>query len=95
MVDKEVFKIIQLTPNLAMIADDHCFIVGKPRIKSGSPIKIEKPRYYTTVAQAVRGALQQAMREKVQNSEITTLRQFIERQEVLQKEFENLLNPLE
>ena len=78
-----------------MIADDHCFIVGKPRIKSGSLIKIEKPRYYTTVAQAVRGALQQAMREKVQNSEITTLRQFIERQEVLQKEFENLLNPLE
>lgn len=95
MVNKEVFKIIQLTPNLVMIADNHCYIVGKPRLKPGKSIKVEKPRYYTTVAQAIKGALQQAMRDKVQNGETTTLRQFIEQQEMLQEEFEKLLTPLE
>jgi len=41
-------KMIQLTEDLAMIADDHCYIVGKPRQRPGRPVEMENPTYYTT-----------------------------------------------
>lgn len=56
---------------------------------------IGQAEYYTTAAQAVRGALAITMRQRVADGSITTLRQFIEEQERLQDEFKRLLEPLE
>ena len=70
---------IQLTKNLAMIADDSCYIVGTPREKADKGVVLDKPTYYTTAAQAVQGALHRAMRQAIKDGSITTLREFVQR----------------
>ena len=72
---------IQLTDDLVMIADDHCYIVGTPRERPGRPVEICNPTYYTTAGQAVHGALNRAIRQGVRDGNITTLREFIQEQE--------------
>lgn len=86
---------IQLTKDLAMIADKRCYIVGKPKQKPGKAIEIQYPTYYSTAEQAVKGALGRHMRELVADGSITTLRQFVEEQDRRREELENLIAPLE
>ncbi len=86
---------IQLTKDIVMIADRHCYIIGKPRERPGRPLEVQELTYYTTAAQAVQDALNRAMRQSVADGSITTLRQFIEEQERLKKEFQTLIKPLE
>ncbi len=89
---------IQLTENLAVIADDLQYILGKPvqRERNGSIVtEIRRPRYYPTLEGAVRGAVVQTVRDRVQSEEITTLRDFLREYKHITDEFKELLNPLE
>lgn len=93
---------IQLTKDLWMTADNHCYIVGllnktrREAVQRGRKDSVlRNPKYYSTAAQAVRGALETAMRIAVKDDEITTLRQFIQEQERLRGELELLVAPLE
>lgn len=86
---------IQLTEKLAMIADDSCYIIGKPRQRADKGLVMDNPTYYSTAAQAVRGALGRAMRQTVKNNEVTTLQEFIQEQERLCAELERLIAPLD
>lgn len=86
---------IQLSNNLAMTADDHGYIVGKPRQKPDKGIVLDNPTYYTTVPQAVQGALDRGMRQAVADGCVTTLGQFIEEQERQMERLKKLLAPLE
>lgn len=52
---------IQLTRDLWMDADEHCYIVGKPRQSADKVVRLDKPTYYTTAAQAVSGACARAL----------------------------------
>lgn len=86
---------IQLTKGFAMIADDCCYTVGKPRQKADGRIVLDKPTYYSTAAQAVQGALKRAMRQGVADGSITILRQFTQEQERLRIGLERLIAPLD
>ncbi len=93
---------IQLTKDLAMIADDHCYIVGVLNKQRGEDTQggrkasqILSPTYYPTAAQAVQGALNRVMRTAVKDGSITTLREFIQEQDRLRAELEKLIAPLE
>lgn len=86
---------IQLTKDLAMTADERCYIVGKPRQTRDRGIELRNPTYHTTAAQAVQSALAQTMRQGVADGSITTLREFIQEQERQRMEFEKLIAPME
>ena len=89
---------VQLTEDLAVIADDLQYIVGRPvtRERGGEPVlEIRRPRYYPTLAAAVRGAVSQAMRDKVAANDISTLREFLAENKRINDEFRSLLEPLE
>ena len=86
---------IQLTRRLVMTADRHCYIIGEPWQKGDRPVEIKNPKYYSTAAQAVKGPLSTSMRQAVEDGEVTTLRQFIKRQEQLYAELEKLIAPLD
>ena len=81
---------ITLTDKLAVTADSECYMVGRPvetvQESGGKRCKAPKlrsPRYYPTLAQAVRGAV------------ATTLQEFIRQEKALQEHFTKLLEPLE
>ncbi len=86
---------IQLTKRLVMKADKHCYIVGEARQRAGRPTGIREPKYYSTAAQAVQGALATAMRMAVEDDEVTTLQEFIQEQERQRAALEKLIMPLE
>lgn len=86
---------IQLTKDVVMTSDGTQYIVGSPRTRADKGIVLDKPRYYSTAAQAVRGALATVMRRMVADEDITTLRQFITKQKQLQEEFAQLVELLE
>lgn len=86
---------IQLTKRLIMKADKHCYIVGEAKHRRGRAVEIKEPKYYSTAAQAVRGALDTAMRMAVEDEEVTTLRDFIREQERQREALEKLIMPLE
>ncbi len=86
---------IQLTDKLAVMADDECYIVGKPRARAGRAIELRNPSYYTTLAQAARAALSRALRAEVQDGSITTLQGFLQEAERLTADFTEKLKPLE
>ena len=89
---------IQLTKDLAMSADDNCYMVGKPcqeSSKGGPYTRLASPTYHTTAAQAVSAAVNRTMRKGVADGSITTLRQFIQEQERLQAELAELVAPLD
>lgn len=85
---------IQLTDKLAITADELQYIVGKPRRGADKALRMDNPRYYTNLAQAVRAAVVRAVRQKVASEEITTLRGCIDEMERLTREFEKLTEPL-
>lgn len=86
---------IQLTKDLVMVADDHCYTVGNPREGRGGAVEVRNPTYYTTAAQAVQGALNRAMRSAVKDGSITTLQEFIQEQDRQRAELEKLITPLD
>ena len=86
---------IQLTDNLFVTADERNYIVGTARQRAGRGIVMDSPSYFTAMAQAVRYAVSQALKERAANDQITTLRQFAEEQERLQADFMKKLEPLE
>ena len=86
---------IQLTKDLAMTADEHCYIVGKLRQRADRGTILDKPTYHTTAAQAVSAALNRALRQGVSDGSITTLRQFIEEQDRQRTELDKLMSKLE
>ena len=86
---------IELLNGLVLIADERCYIVGKPRQKPDKGIAIDQPTYHTSVAQAAQSALDRTMRQHVKDGSITTLRQFIEEQAKLQFELQRLIAPLD
>lgn len=86
---------IQLTKDLWLKADEHCYIVGQLRQRADKGDVLRNPTYHTTAAQAVEGALKRAMRQGVADGSITTLQQFIQEQERLQAELEALISPLD
>lgn len=86
---------IYLTDKLAVTADSECYMVGKPRQRAGKGVSVDNPRYYPTLAQAVRGAVSTTLRQKVAASEITSLEEFLRQEKALQEHFTKLLEPLE
>lgn len=86
---------IYLTDKLAVTADSECYMVGKPRQRAGKGVSVDNPRYYPTLAQAVRGAVSTTLRQKVAASEITTLQEFLQQEKALREHFSKLLEPLE
>lgn len=91
---KKEAHMIQLTEKLAMTADKHCYIVGEPKQRPGRPFEIKEPKYYSTAAQAVQGALYTAMRQSVEDGSITTLQDFIKELERRNSEFQAMIAPL-
>lgn len=86
---------IQLTDNLVVTADQYQYIVGTPRTRPDKGITIDKPRYYTTLAGAVKGTLSQALRDKVPDGTVTTLRGWLDEYQKITDEFTELVKPLE
>lgn len=86
---------IYLTDKLAVTADSECYMVGKPRQRAGKGVSVDSPRYYSTLAQAVRGAVSTTLRQKVAANEITTLQEFIRQEKELQEEFAKKLEVLD
>ena len=86
---------IRLTNDHVLIADERQYIMGKLKNNAGERTEVRNPRYYTSVAQAVRGALEFTMRTAVADGSVTTLREFIQKQEALRDELQKLLAPLE
>ena len=86
---------IQLTDKLAVVADSECYIMGKPRQRVGKGVEMQSPRYYSTMAQAVRGAVSTTLRQKVASGEITTLSEFVRQEKQLFEEFTKRLEDLE
>lgn len=86
---------IQLTDNLVVTADQYQYIVGTPRTRPDKGITIDKPRYYTTLAGAVKGALSQALRDKVADGTVTTLRGWLDEYQKITDAFTELVKPLE
>lgn len=92
---------IQLTKDLFMTADDNCYTVGKLNKRRNEAQEdrkgrlLDNPTYYTTVAQAVQGALNRSMRQEVKDGSITTLREFIQEQDRQRAELENLIVQLD
>ena len=56
---------IQLTDNVVVTADQYQYIVGTPREDGVKHGKLRNPRYYTTLAGAVKGAVSQAVRKRM------------------------------
>ena len=95
-------NVIYLTDKLAVTADSECYMVGRPvetvQESGGKRCKAPKlrsPRYYSTLAQAVRGAVSTTLRQKVAANEITTLQEFIRQEKELQEEFAKKLEVLD
>ena len=86
---------IYLTDKLAVTADSECYMVGRPRQRAGRAVSVDNPRYYTTLAQAVRATVSATLRQKVAEDEITTLQEFIRQEKRLQEEFVKKLEVLD
>lgn len=86
---------ITLTDKLAVTADSECYMVGRPAQRRGKGVELRSPRYYSTLAQAVRAAVSATLRQKVAENEITTLQEFIRQEEQLQEDFSKKLEVLD
>lgn len=86
---------IYLTDKLAVTADSECYMVGRPAQRRGKGVELRSPRYYSTMAQAVRGAVSTTLRQKVAVSEITSLQEFIRQEKELHEEFAKKLEVLD
>ena len=81
---------IQITKDLAIKADEHQYIVGKPKGE-----RFQGPKYYATLAGAMKEALAMMIRSKVAKGEITTLRAFLAELETAKQEIEDRVKPFD
>lgn len=89
---------IQINDDLAITADGYQYILGKPvaRPRKGAQnVEIKNPRYFPTMGKAINGALSQAMRSKVADGSIQTLKTWLDEYAALQERFRELLAPFE
>ena len=86
---------IQITENLVIVADGHCYAVGKPVYRDRGGVFVQKPRYYSTMEQTLRGCVSIALRNGVADGTITNLRQLVDEQDRLIAQLKELLAPLE
>ena len=86
---------IKINDDLVILADGHCYAVGKPAYRNCGGIFLLKPSYYTTMEQALHGSLSIALRNGVADGTITTLRQFLVEQERLTAQLKELLDSVE
>lgn len=86
---------IQLTEDLVLVADERCYIVGKPRQRPDKGIIVDSPTYHTNINQAVLSAIRRSMRLSVKDGSVTTLRQFMVEEQRLTEQIKALLAPLE
>ena len=85
---------IQLTERLAVTADRLSYTVGEVRKRAGKDT-IVNPKYYGTMAQAIRGAIGITLRRGVADGTIDTLQKFLQEERRLQDDFSRKLEPLE
>lgn len=81
---------VQITDKLWIKSDGHCYIIGRPRMRKvdgKERIEFRNPRYASTMAQAVKIAAEQVMRDEVENETITTLGAFANRYAELTGDF--------
>ena len=86
---------IKLTEDLVLVADERCYVVGKPRQRPDKGILIDSSTYHTDISQAIQYAIRRSMRLAVKDERITTLRQFLDEQQRLTEQIRVLLAPLE
>lgn len=89
---------IQITEKLWIKSDGHCYIIGKPRVRSvdgKERVEFRNPRYASTMAQAVKIAAEQTMRDEVESEAVTTLDAFAKRYAELTGDFFQRLEAIE
>lgn len=69
---------IHLTGNYCMSADGNAYIVAKAVPRDAGKVSLNRSRYYTTLASAVAGTAEIALRDKIAAGEITTLHDAVE-----------------
>lgn len=86
---------IFLTDDLVLVADEHCYVVGKPRQRPDKGLIIDSPTYHKDINCAVLSAVERSLRSKIRDGSITTLRQFLDEQARLTSQLKELLTPME
>ena len=86
---------IYLTDNLVLVADEHCYIIGKPRQRPDKGTVLDAATYHRDIRCAVLSAIDRSLRSAVKDGSITTLRQFLDEEERLTAKLKDLLVPLE
>jgi len=90
--------VVKLTDKLAVTADDFQYIVGTPSIENqrgGEYARMRHPKFFPTMADAVKYAASAAVRDKLSAGEIASLHEFITEHERITAEFKRTLHPLE
>lgn len=86
---------IKLIGGYYITADKSCYVVGKlGKDKNGKAI-IQNPKYHTSIGNAVSGVVATLLREEVEKDKITTLEEFVKRNEALQKRLCAMVKVLE
>ena len=81
---------IQITDKLWIKSNGRCYIIGRPYVRRSNgkeSISFRNPKYASTIAQAVKIATEQAMRDAVKNNTVTTLEGFARKYEELTSDF--------
>lgn len=89
---------IQITDKLWIKSDGHCYIIGRPRMRHADGkkrVEFRNPRYASTMAQAVKIAVEQTMRDEVENETVTTLDAFVKRYVELTGDFSRRLEAVD
>lgn len=85
---------IYLTDTLAIKADAHCYIVGKPATDATNRITMREATYHLTMDKAVENAILRLLRKDVADERITTLRQYADELESWRNRMAELLQPV-
>lgn len=83
---------IKLTENIALSADERCFIIGRPREKAGKGRELLQAGYFASVSEALKYAVSLHLRDQIKTGQITTLRQLIDEQKQVQEHFARQLS---
>lgn len=78
-------KLTKLSDNLVVFHDGASYVVA---LAYDNNLGFKEPQYFSTVKQAVFGAVSKQMRLKVKNGEITTLKQWVDEEKVVEAEIE-------
>lgn len=81
---------IYLTDGIALTADRDQYVVGTPKerlVEGNKTIMMKNPRYFSNLSNALDEAVSQAVRLKIEDESITTLRDVVSEQKRLQEHF--------